>query len=112
MPIDLAQVDWFFVVVLALIVFVVSAIGNLLSFNHHGTAAGLSALAFAVIFIFWAYYPHGLPLPSTLTGQKTPATAVAPAAPAGPAKPRNPVTDITPPSNPVTTIPPPANSPR
>jgi hypothetical protein len=109
MPIDLAQVDWFFVVVTALLVFVASGIGNLLSFNHRGTAAGLSALVFAVAFIFWAYYPHGLPLPSTLTGQKSPATVVAPAAPAAPAKPRNPVTDITPPSNPVTTIPPPAN---
>jgi hypothetical protein len=109
MPIDLAQVDWFLVVVLTVFVFVATGIGNLLSFSHRGAAAGLSALAFAVIFIFWAYYPHGLPLPSTLTAQKSPATVVAPAAPAGPVKPRNPVTDITPPSNPVTTIPPPAN---
>jgi hypothetical protein len=109
MPIDLAQVDWFLVVVLTVFVFVTTGLGNLLSFNHHGTAAALSALAFAAIFIFWAYYPHGLPLPSTLTGQKAPATTAAPAAPSAPAKPRNPVTDITPPSNPVTTIPPPAN---
>ncbi len=109
MPIDLAQVDWFLVFVLTVFVFVASGIGNLLSFSNRGAAAGLAAVGFAVMFIFWAYYPHGLPLPSTLTAQKAPATVVAPAAPAGPAKPRNPVTDITPPSNPVTTIPPPAN---
>jgi hypothetical protein len=97
MPIDLAQVDWFFVFVLTVFVFVASGIGNLLSFNHRGTAAALSALAFALAFIFWAYYPHGLPLPTTLTAQKAPASSTAaPAVPAAPAKPHNPVTDITP----------------
>jgi hypothetical protein len=102
MPIDLASVNWLYVVVLAIFVFVATGIGNLLSFNHRGLAAALSALAFATIFIFWTYYPHGLPLPTTVTVQKSPVSTgapAAPAAPATPARPRNPVTDITPPAN-------------
>jgi hypothetical protein len=47
MPIDLAQVDWFYVVVLAVFVFVATGIGNLLSFGRHGIGAVLSAVAFA-----------------------------------------------------------------
>jgi hypothetical protein len=100
MPIDLAQVDWLYVVVLAIFVFIATLLGNLLSFNHRGVAAGLSALAFAAIFVAWTYYPHGLPLPTFLTGSKT-QTAAPPApvvAPAAPQRPRNPVTDITPPA--------------
>ena len=33
-------------------------------------AALLSALVFAAIFVIWTYYPHHLPLPTTLTVQK------------------------------------------
>ena len=50
-----------------------------------------------MIFIFWTYYPHGLPLPTALTVQKAPATTVAPAAPVIQERPRNPVTTISPP---------------
>jgi len=39
MPIDLAQVDWLYVAVLALFVFSATFVGNLLSFNHRLTAA-------------------------------------------------------------------------
>ncbi len=103
MPIDLTQVDWLYVAVLAVFVFVAALIGNLLSFNHRGTAAVLSAVLFAAIFVAWTYYPHHLPLPTQLTGTKAPAAApapatAAPAAPAAPARPRNPITDITPPA--------------
>ena len=104
MPIDLAAVNWLYVAVLAVFVFVATWVGNLLSFSHRGMAALLSALAFAGLFVFWTYYPHHLPLPTGLTVQKaavTPATSAAPAAPATPAapvRPRNPVTDITPPA--------------
>jgi hypothetical protein len=104
MPIDWASVNWVYVGVLAVFAFFATFVGNLLSFNHRGFAAVLSALVFAAIFVFWTYYPHGLPLPTSLTVAKPPvATAVppapaAPAAPAVPARPRNPVTDITPPA--------------
>ena len=106
MPIDLESVNWLYVIVLALFVFVSTLVGNLLSFNHRGMAGLLSALAFATLFVFWTYYPHGVPfLPTSITASKAPAAMVAPAspaspaAPAAPARPRNPVTDITPPSN-------------
>jgi hypothetical protein len=114
MPIDLASVDWIYVGVLAVFVFVATFVGNLLAFSHRGMAAFLSALAFVVMFIFWTYYPHpNLPLPARLSSEQPMA-----AEPAGmpqqaaPAKPGNPVTDITPPKNPVTTISPPASKPQ
>ncbi len=101
MPIDLAAVDWLYVGVLAVFVFLAALIGNLLSFNHRCMAALLSALAFVTIFVAWTYYPHGLPLPISMTGQKAqPAAAAPPVAPVTPARPRNPVTDITPPAAP------------
>jgi hypothetical protein len=102
MPIDLAQVDWVYVGVLAIFAFLASLVGGLLSFNHRGTAAVLSGLIFAALFVAWTYYPHGLPLPTRLMDQRAPAAMapapVAPATPAQPARPRNPVTDITPPA--------------
>lgn len=106
MPIDLAQVDWLYVVLLAVFVLISTALGNLLSFNHRGAAAVLSAILFTAIFVAWTYYPHGLPLPTSLAVKKSPAATAAPAIPATPAtpaapvKPRNPVTDITPPAAP------------
>ena len=100
MPIDLSQVNWLYVAVLTLMACVASVLGNLLSFNHRGMAAFLTAVAFAAMFVAYTYYPHGLPLPTTLA-TKAPTVAPAPvAAPATPQRPRNPVTDITPPSAP------------
>jgi hypothetical protein len=112
MPIDLVNVNWLYVILLGVFVFVAAFLGNLLSFHHRGTAALISAALFVVIFIFWTYYPHGVPfLPTRLTAER-PVTAE----PAGmpnqapsPEKPRNPVTDITPPKNPVTDVTPPKN---
>ena len=99
MPIDLAAVDWFYVVILAVFVFFATLIGSVLAFNHRFFGALLSAILFTAAFVFWTYYPHHLPLPTTLTLQKAPAAAPpAPAAPAAPVRPRNPVTDITPPA--------------
>jgi hypothetical protein len=98
MPIDLASVSWLYVLVLAVFVFVVTGIANLLSFNNRAYAAVLSAVLFAAIFIFWTYYPHNLPLPTGLTAQKAgPAPTAAPAAPVIQERPRNPVTTISPP---------------
>jgi hypothetical protein len=99
MPIDLAAVDWFYVVILAVFVFFSTLIGGLLAFSHRFFGALLSAILFVAAFVFWTYYPHHLPFPTTLTMQKAaPAAPPAPVAPATPVRPRNPVTDITPPA--------------
>ena len=66
MPINLSSVNWVYVAVLAVFVFLASGIGNLLSFNRRGLAAFLAALVFAALFVAWTYYPHGLPLPTRL----------------------------------------------
>ena len=101
MPIDLAQVDWLYVVLLAVFVAISAFLGGLLSFSHRGTGAVLSAVLFAAIFIFWTYYPHRVPfLPRTITTTQDAAVkpAPAPVAPAVPQRPSNPVKDITPPA--------------
>jgi len=110
MPIDLATVDWLYVIVLALFVFLATLIASVLSFGRRFMGALLSAILFAAAFVFWTYYPHNLPLPTTLKMQNAaaPAAPAVPAAPTAPVKPRNPVTDITPP---VTPGPPPATVP-
>jgi len=106
MPFSLATVDWVYVAILALLVFISTWVGSLVSFKNSGRAAVLSAVLFAGLFVFWTYYPHRIPGPRTLTLQmatETPASTAAPAAPvtpAAPVAPRNPVTDITPPANP------------
>jgi hypothetical protein len=96
MPIDLASVDWLYVVVLAVLVFVATLVGNILSFHHRIMASLLSAIVFAGLFVFWTYYPHNLPLPTTLSSQKAapPAASIASPAPVAPAKPANPVTTV------------------
>ena len=111
MPIDLAQVDWLYVILLAVFVAVSAFLGGLLSFGHRGMGAVLSAVFFAAIFIFWTYYPHRVPfLPRTITTTQDSAAKPppAPVAPAPAQKPANPIRDITPPKNPVTDVTPPA----
>jgi hypothetical protein len=76
-PIDWANVDWLYVIVLSVIVFFSTLICTL-AFR----GAVLSAILFAIGFVFLTYYPHSLPLPTSL--KKAPA----PAAPAAP-PPRN-----------------------
>lgn len=102
--IDLATVDWVYVGVLAVLVFLATLIANVLTFGHRGMAALLSAIIFAALFVGWTYYPHGLPLPTRLGGPTPvavpapPPAPAAPAAPAAPQRPQNPITDITPPA--------------
>jgi hypothetical protein len=98
MPIDLAAVNWLYVIVLAILVFVSTLVGNLLSFHHRMMAALLSAIKFPGLFVVWTYYPHNLPLPTTLTVQKAEVTPAAPPPVAAPEKTRNPVTEITTPA--------------
>jgi len=102
-PIDWLNVDWLYVAVLTVFVFITTLLGELLSLHRRLTGAILSAVLFAVAFVFWTYYPHHLPLPTRLAGDK-PAAAAAPVAPAAPVRPRNPVSDITPPKNPITDV--------
>ena len=88
----------------ALFALVANLVANLLSFRWRGLAAVLAAVLFAAAFVFWTYYPHGLPLPTTLRAQKSTASTTnnlpteAPPSSA-PQRPSNPVTDITPPSS-------------
>lgn len=97
MPIDLASVNWLYVAILAVFVFVASLIGNFLSFGRRGSGALLTAILFAAAFVAWSYYPHHLPLPTSLTPPPAPVAAAPPPKPAAPVRPANPVTDITPP---------------
>jgi hypothetical protein len=55
LQIDLAQVNWLYVAILAVFVFVADVIGNLLA-SSRWMAATLTAV-FAAIFVFWSYYP-------------------------------------------------------
>ena len=102
MPIDLAAVDWLYVIVLAILVFLSTLIGIVLAFRHVFLGALFSALLFVAGFVFWTYYPHGLPLPTRLAGTSAvaPTAPSAPVAPVAPVKPANPVTDVTPPAAP------------
>ena len=103
MPIDLAQVDWLYVLVLAVMAFIASGVGNLVFFASRSSAAGVSAVLFAALFVAWTYYPHHLPLPTRLAGPITPVAVPAPVAPVtapAPVRPANPVRDITPPASP------------
>ena len=49
----LAAVDWLYVAVLAVFVFLSTIIGNLISLNRRLMGAVLSAVLFAVAFVFW-----------------------------------------------------------
>lgn len=113
MPIDWESVNWIYVGVLGVLAFFASLIGGLVAFNRRVLGALLSAILFAGLFVLWTYYPHGLPLPTSLTSTTLPAAATTPQAPPVPPapipnQPSNPVTTISPP-NPAATTPPPAN---
>jgi hypothetical protein len=103
-PIDWASVNWLYVAVLAAFVFFSTLIGSLLTLKRAVPGAVLSALLFSAAFVFWTYYPHGLPLPTSVAVQKAPVRPVTPAAPPAPAVPAAP-------SAPVTPLPPPPSSP-
>ena len=93
MPIDLAAVDWLYVIVLAILVFLSTLIGIVLAFRHVFLGALLSTLLFVAGFVFWTYYPHHLPLPTRLAGEvgrRADRRHAAPSAPVAPVKPRQP----------------------
>ena len=70
--IDWVSVNWLYVAVLTALVFFSTLIGALLSFKRAFRTAVLSALLFALGVVFWTYYPHGLPLPTSVSAQKAP----------------------------------------
>jgi hypothetical protein len=51
--VDLANVNWLYVAVLAVLVFFSTLIGMLLSFKRVFRSAWLSALLFAAAFVYW-----------------------------------------------------------
>ena len=97
--IDWGNVSWLYVAVLALFVFVSTLIGTLLSFRRVLLGSVFSAVLFAAAFVFWTYYPHGLPLPTSVTARNAAAKPAAPppqVAPSAQVKPDNPVTTLPP----------------
>jgi len=58
MPIDLSTVNWFYVVILSVFAFVAALLGSLIAFRNKFVGAILAAILFAVVFVFWTYYPH------------------------------------------------------
>jgi hypothetical protein len=71
LPIDWANVNWPYVSSLIALVFVCAFFGSALSLGRTGRGSVVTALLFAMAFIFWTYYPHDLPLPTLVTPQKT-----------------------------------------
>src|SRR5262245_23742735 len=99
LPIDWANVNWHYVIALVLLVFVCTLIGTSLSFRRTFFGAVLTALLFAAAFVYWTYYPHGLPLPTLGKAQEAAPAQPAPSAPATAGtlvKPDNPASTISP----------------
>ena len=68
MPIDLSTVNWLFVILMAVLVFIASLIGNAIALRNVFFGAIITAVLFAVGFVAWNYYPHnfGLPIIKTI----------------------------------------------
>jgi hypothetical protein len=63
MPIDLSAVNWLYVAILSGFAFVASLLGNIIAFRSRFLGSIFAAILFAVAFVFWTYYPHGIALP-------------------------------------------------
>jgi hypothetical protein len=73
MSIDWASVHWGYVALLSAFTFIAALIANVVTFRHRLAGAILSALLFAVIFVFATYYPHGISLPTLKDAPGAPA---------------------------------------
>jgi hypothetical protein len=62
MPIDWGAVNWVNVGLLSAFAFLAALVSNYLSFNYRWAGAILTALLFAVLYVFWTYYPHDFSL--------------------------------------------------
>lgn len=74
-PIDWASVNWLYVAVLSVFVLFSTLFGTLVSLKRAFLAAAVSTVLFAAGFVFWTYYPHGFPLPTSVTAQNAPITS-------------------------------------
>jgi hypothetical protein len=62
MPIDWGAVNWVNVGLLTAFAFLAAVVSSFLPFKSRWAGAFLTALLFAVLYVFWTYYPHGLVL--------------------------------------------------
>ena len=58
MPVDLSTVNWTYVAILSVFVFVACLLGSIISFKRKVAAAIIAAVLFAAGFVFWTYYPR------------------------------------------------------
>jgi lipopolysaccharide export LptBFGC system permease protein LptF len=58
MAIDLSAVNWLYVAIMAVFVFVAALLGGLISFRNRIGGALLAAILFAAMYVVWNYYPH------------------------------------------------------
>jgi hypothetical protein len=63
LPFDLAVVDWTNVGIHAGIVLLAALLGNAFSFGSRLVGAIFTTIFFAVFFIAWTYWLHGIVLP-------------------------------------------------
>jgi hypothetical protein len=63
LPFDLAAVDWTNVGIHSGIVLIAALLGNLFSFGSRLVGAIFTTIFFAVLFVAWTYWLHGIVLP-------------------------------------------------
>jgi hypothetical protein len=68
MPIDLSNVNWVFVGLMAVLAFVAALLGSLIAYRSKFFGAIIAAILFAAGFVAWNYYPHsfGFPIIKTI----------------------------------------------
>lgn len=63
LPFDLATVDWMTVAIYSGIAFIAAIIGNAIAFGNRFMGAVLTAVFFALLYVFWHYWLAGVVLP-------------------------------------------------
>jgi hypothetical protein len=58
MTIDWSTVNWLYVAIMGVFVFVAALIGNLISLGNRIGGALLTAILFCALSVAWNYYPH------------------------------------------------------
>ncbi len=58
MPIDLIHVNWLYVAILSVFVFIAAWLGSIISLRNKVGGAIIAALLFAAVFVFWTHYPR------------------------------------------------------
>ena len=64
---DLATVNWMFVVLMAGMAFVAALLGSILAFRNRFIGAIIAAVLFAAFFVAWNHYPHNFGMPIVKT---------------------------------------------